>query len=192
MKLLREYVRSTLQRLTEAPGSRSGFHDSWFLDELPSIISSDDTSGFNPELVGQKIGHGNEAVIFSYGDDKVIRFQPSYDLFIEDVDDAWTQFHAKSERLGAIDDGRLTDHLAVSEASPEVPFAFWRIMPRYVHLSSDEKSTIENVVMGSMDVSDVQNVRLKTFLAKYVNSDDDISDENVMKDEQGNYVIIDL
>ena len=167
-----------------------GFHDSYFVqDVLPRL----QRSGQLPSQMGEVLGFGNEAIVFSLGTDRVIRIQPTYELWPEQADDVYERIKAApsgglyAERF----DVRKID--GIDEDGDRVTFAVYAILERLFPLTDVERRIIDAAVRASsMSALSQEEVpkKLALFLQAYLTLDIDLDSANVMK-RGDEYVIID-
>lgn len=166
----------------------AGFYDSYFVNDIIPMLKERELL---PDGVGRLIGYGNEAVIFSFGTDKVIRLHPTYEKFPEQVDEILHRMKdAPSGGLYAtVYDVDIIEALD-EESGDIVTFAVYAIMERLTGLNQEEAATIDDVVTKNLRLSDIPGGALQDFLKKYTKLPIDHDSKNVMK-RGDDYFIVD-
>jgi hypothetical protein len=174
--------------INETPGHYSGFHDSYFVEDIIPMLKQ---RGLLPANMGRQLGYGNEAVVFALGSDQTIRLHPTYEDFPEEVDNTFNRMkNAPSGKMyvHVFDVGKIKAY--DEERDENVTYAVYATMERLTKLSPVEASTIDDVVTQQAQIDDIEPGPLRDFLEKYVELPVDQDSKNVMK-RGDDYVIID-
>ena len=181
---LRECISLIIQEIKD-PGQ---FHDRWFLEELPRALKE-----FNAQIsqcVGHKLGQGNEAIVFKYEDDKAIRFEPCYDFGNkEEIIEKQKMITIRPHSPQVYDIGVIN---YIDENDEIQPLCVYTIMQLLRPLPQQARLTIDDVQTGKMDIEDVGNDNLRDFIEWYLEEGQDPSPDNVMIDDDGHFVAIDV
>jgi hypothetical protein len=179
-----------LRRLIrEAPGGRRGFADQYFVSDIVPKLKQ---SGTIPSGIGQQIGYGFEAVVFTFGHDRVIRLHPTYEYDKNQADELYQRM--KNAPSGGLfveiyDVGKAEGY--DKDRGENIVFAVYTIMERLTplpHWAADiiDEAVTKKAIPAQLDVS----TELTEFLQKYITMSIDQDSRNVMKRGE-QYVIID-
>lgn len=166
----------------------SEFYDSSFVDDIvPELMER----GLLPDGIGDQLDSGNEAVIYEFGPDRVIRLHPTYEAYPEQVDkivERMKNAPKGSMYVKIFDVGRIEGY--DEDFGEDVTYAVYTVMERLTPLTPGEADAIDGVVTNRMDLNEIEPDSLRNFLEKYVELPIDQDSRNVMK-RGDDYVIID-
>lgn len=164
------------------------FRDNYFIEKIIPMLKMRKLLPLN---MGQLLGFGNEAVVFALGSDQVIRLQPTYELFDDQVEEVLQRMqNAPTGGLYAkiFDVGKIEAY--DDDEEKDVAYAIYTIMEKLSALSLDEANIIDDVVTGKVSLDTVKSGPLYDFLKTYLQLPVDHDSNNVMKRDD-EYVIID-
>ena len=162
--------------------------DAYFIENIVPLIEESETL---PGKLGRKLGHGHEAVVYEFTGDTVVRLEPTYEDWPDQIQEKLQrQKNAPSGGLyvDVIDVGLAKGY--DSERDEDTTWAVYTVMEKVDQLSQDEAEEIDAVVLKRKTVDDVTELTLQSFLKRYMTLSVDHDSRNVMK-RGDDYVIID-
>jgi hypothetical protein len=167
----------------------SEFYDSYFLEDIIPMLRDMDLL---PPEMGQLINCGNEACVFAFGNDQVIRLHPTYEMPREAAERVFER--QKSAPSGGLyvkvfDVGKI--EAFDDDEGEETIYAVYSVLERLQDIDNKDAVAIDDVVTGSASIEDIDaSEQLKMFLEKYMSLPLDHDSNNVMM-RDNDYVIID-
>lgn len=148
--------------------------------------------GLLPDGIGRKVGHGYEAIIYSLGADKVIRFHPTYERWPEQVEEILKRYkNAPSGGLFVKIFEVGTIHGSHPELGDDMTFAVYTIMENLDQITEADAEIIDSAITKRSDIDKLDaESKLKEFLKKYLALKIDLDSRNVMM-RGSEYVITD-